>query len=85
MKEKRFDKLRYYNIKMKHIKIKDTRVRKNKMFQEDQGMFYRKKQETKELKERVLKRVPARNQRRQHRNPTSKMGEHSCKENRAKS
>ena len=55
MKEKRFDKLRYYNIKMKHIKIKDTRVRKNKMFQEDQGMFYRKKQETKELKERVLK------------------------------
>ena len=40
---------------MKHIKIKDTRIRNNKMFEEDQGMFYRKKQETKELKERVLK------------------------------
>ena len=42
VKEKAFDKLRYRNIKMKHIKIKDARIRNNKMFQEDQGMFYRK-------------------------------------------
>ena len=47
------DKLRYCNIKMKQLKIKDARICNNKMFQEDQGMFYRKKQETKQLKGRV--------------------------------
>ena len=40
---------------MKLIKIKDTRVRNNKMFQEDQGMFYRKTQGTKQLKGEVPK------------------------------
>ena len=47
------DKLRYCNIKMKQLKIKDARICNNKMFQEDQAMFYRKKQETKQLKGRV--------------------------------
>ena len=55
VKEKAFDKLRYCNIKMKRLKIKDARIRNNKMFQEDQGMFYRKTQETKVLKRKVLK------------------------------
>ena len=40
---------------MKLIKIKDTRVCNNKMFQEDQGMFYRKTQGTKQLKGEVPK------------------------------
>ena len=43
--KKALDKLRYHNIKMKRIKIKDTRIRNNKMFQEDQG--------TKQLKGKV--------------------------------
>ena len=47
------DKLRYCNIKMKHLKIKDARIRNNKMFQEDQGMFYRETQGTKQLKGKV--------------------------------
>ena len=49
------DKLRYRNIKMKRIKIKDVRIRNNKMFQEDQGMFYRKTQRTKQLKGKLSK------------------------------
>ena len=55
VKEKALDKLRYHNIKMKRIKIKDTRIGNNKMFQEDQGMFYRKMQGTKQLKGKVPK------------------------------
>ena len=38
---------------MKHLKIKDARIRNSKMFQEDQGMFYRKTQGTKQLKGKV--------------------------------
>ena len=30
LKEKALDKLRYRNIKIKHIKIKDARIRNNK-------------------------------------------------------
>ena len=48
--KKALDKLKYRNIKMKPIKIKDARIRNNKMFQEDQGMFYRKTKGTKQLK-----------------------------------
>ena len=55
VKEEAFDKLRYRNIKVKRIKIKYGRIRNNKMFQEDQGMFYRKTQETKQLKGKVTK------------------------------
>ena len=40
---------------MKRIKIKDARIGNNKMFQEDQGMFYRKTQGTKQLKGKVPK------------------------------
>ena len=40
---------------MKRLKIKDPRIRKNKMFQEDQGMFYRKTQGTKQLKGKVAR------------------------------
>ena len=53
MKVKVLDKLRYCNIKMKRIKIKDARIRNNKIFQEDQGMFYRKTQGTKYLERKV--------------------------------
>ena len=38
---------------MKRLKIKDARIRNNKMFQEDQGMFYRKTQGTMQLKRKV--------------------------------
>ena len=38
---------------MKRIKIKDARIRNNKIFQEDQGMFYRKTQGTKHLERKV--------------------------------
>ena len=53
VKEKALDKLRYCNMKMKHLKIKDARIRNKKMFQEDQGMFYRKTLGTKQLKRKV--------------------------------
>ena len=39
------DKLRYFYIKMKRMKIKDARIRNNKMFQEDRGMFYKRHKE----------------------------------------
>ena len=55
VKEKALDKFRYCNIKMKHLKIKDARIRNSKMFQEDQGMFYRKTQGMNQLKEKVPK------------------------------
>ena len=42
VKEKALDKFRYCNIKMKQLKIKDVRIRNNKMFQEDQGMFHKR-------------------------------------------
>ena len=53
VKEKALYKLRYCNIKVKRLKIKDARICNNKMFQEDQGMFYRKTQGTKQLKGKV--------------------------------
>ena len=53
MKEKALDELRYRIIKMKRIKIRDARIRNNRMFQEDQGMFYRNTQGTKQLKGKV--------------------------------
>ena len=55
VKEKVLDKLRYRNTKMKRIKIKDARIRNNKLFQEDQGVFYRKTQGMKQLKGKVPK------------------------------
>ena len=39
VREEALDKLRYCNIKMKRPKIKDARIRNNKMFQEHQGML----------------------------------------------
>ena len=83
---KALDKLRYHKIKMKCIKIKDARIRNNKIFQEDQGMFYRKTQGTKQLKGKVpkMERVLGRNLGRQHQNPMTKMDEDGCKENRIK-
>ena len=56
VKRKGLDKSRYCNIKIKRLKIKDARIRNNKMFQEDQGiMFYRKTQGIKQLKGKVPK------------------------------
>ena len=57
VKVKVLDKLRYRNLKRKRIKIKDAKIRSNKMFQEDQGMFYRKTQGIKQLKGKVSKMV----------------------------
>lgn len=48
VKEKPLDELRYRNIK-------DAMKRNNRMFQEDQVVFYRKKQEMKQLKVQVPK------------------------------
>ena len=53
VKEKALDKLRYCNIKMKRLKIKDARTRDNKMFQGDHGMFYRKTQGAKQQKGKI--------------------------------
>ena len=55
VKEKAWEELRYRNIKVKRIKIKDAGIRNNRMFQEDQGMFYRKTLGMKQLKGKVPK------------------------------
>ena len=41
--------------KDERIKIKDARIRNNRMFQEDQGMFYRKTQGAKQMRGEVPK------------------------------
>ena len=40
VKEKALDKLRYCNIWMKRLKIKGARIRNNKIFEEDHGVYY---------------------------------------------
>ena len=55
VKEKELDKLKHLNRKMKRIHIKDARIQNNKMFQEDQEIFYRKTQGTKQLKGKAPK------------------------------
>ena len=54
VKERALDELRYCNVKLKRIKNRDARVRNNRMFQEDQGAFYRKTQGTEQLRGEVL-------------------------------
>ena len=80
MKEKALDKIRYHSIKMKRIKIKDTRITNDRIFQENQIMFYRKTQGTKQLKGKGT--FLGRNLGRQHQNITMKMNEQSCQDNR---
>ena len=53
VKERALDELRYRNVKLKRIKNRDARVRNNRMFQEDQGAFYRKTQGTEQLRGEV--------------------------------
>ena len=53
VKEKALDEFRYRKMKLKRMKIKDARIRNNRMFQEDQEMFYGKTQGTKQLKGKV--------------------------------
>ena len=53
VKERALDKLRYRNVKLKRIKNRDARVRNNRMFQEDQGAFYRKARGTEQLRGEV--------------------------------
>ena len=55
LKEKTLDELRYQHTKLKHVKTRDARIRNNRMFQEDQGMSYRKTQERSKRKAKYLK------------------------------
>jgi len=50
VKEKALDELRYYLTKLKKTRLRDDRIRYNRMFREDQGMFYRKTQGMREKK-----------------------------------
>ena len=47
------DELRYQHPKLKHVKTRDARICNNRMFQEDQSMFYRKTQGQKQMKGKV--------------------------------
>ena len=40
VKEKWLDEFRYCKVKLRRIRVKDARVKNNKMFQQDEGMFY---------------------------------------------
>ena len=41
VKEKCLEELRYRKIKLKETQTRDARIRDNRMFNEDEGMFYR--------------------------------------------
>ena len=50
VKEKALDELRYFLAKLKKTRLRDDRIRDNRIFREDQGMFYRKTQGMREKK-----------------------------------
>ena len=50
VKEKALDELRYYLTKLTKTRLRDDRIRYNRMFREDQEMFYWKPQGMREKK-----------------------------------
>ena len=44
VKDKALDQLRYRKKKLERTKMRDERIRNNKMFVEDQAIFYRRTQ-----------------------------------------
>ena len=52
-KEKWIEELRYVKVKIERTKIKDAKIRDNKMFKEDQGKFYKSIEKVKEKKGKV--------------------------------
>ena len=55
VKEKALDELRYRKVNLIRMKIRDARIRNNRMFKEDEGMFYRNSQGTSEKKGKIPK------------------------------
>ena len=53
LKEKTLDELRYRITKLKHVRARDARIRNNRMFEQDQGKFYRGTKRTKLRKGKV--------------------------------
>ena len=45
-KEQTLDELRYRITKLKHVRVRDARICNNRMFEQDQGKFYRRTQRT---------------------------------------
>ena len=46
LKETTLDELRYRITKLKHVRIRDARIRNNRLFEQDQRKFYRRTQGT---------------------------------------
>ena len=46
LKKTTLDELRYRITKLKHVRIRDARIRNNRLFEQDQGKFYRRTQGT---------------------------------------
>ena len=55
VKERALDELRYCKVKLKRTRSRDVKIRNNRMFEEDQAMFFRKTQGAKEKKGKVPK------------------------------
>ena len=52
-KEKALEELRYRLVKLKKAKVRDEKIRNNRMFQEDEGLFYKKTEGSKQLEGKV--------------------------------
>ena len=53
VKEKWLEELRYRKIKLEKAETRDARIRDNRMFKEDEGMFYRRFNAKKKRKGKV--------------------------------
>ena len=55
VKERASDELRYRKVKLERTRSRDAKIRNNRMFEEDQAIFFRKTQGAKEKKGKVPK------------------------------
>ena len=55
MKEKWFEEFRYRKVKLDKARMTDQRIKNNRMFKEDEGMFYKKTNKANERKGKVPK------------------------------
>ena len=55
VKERALDELGYREVKLERTRSSDAKIRNNRMFEEDQAIFFRKTQGAKEKKSKVPK------------------------------
>ena len=55
VKERALDELRYHKVKLERTRNRNAKIRNNRMFEEDQAIFFRKAQGAREKKGKVPK------------------------------